>query len=442
MKKNIILITIDSLRTDYLSCYEHHKKTKNIDILAKNGILFKNAFSNGANTLASVSIMMTSYYLPFITQNTPTLAEVLKKHGYKTVAFNPNVLMLYGFARKVKITRGFEIYNTLLSSQRKILEPYIEIGIAQAGKLLELFSLKNKRLFSYLIKPILYAPLPIDVPCPRADILTQKSLDWIKRNKDKPFFIWINYMDVHEPYLPINRYKSLFQKIKMWAINRKLRYFKSAISLDELNLLKELYYEELVYVDHNIGILVDKLQEYSILDKTVIILTSDHGEQFMEHGSLAHPNKGLYKEQLHVPLIIYNYDKNKVLKQKVSLKNIPKTIVEMLGINYNGFRGYNILKIESDEDPIISYGGTTNPYISVISGRYKLIIRKIKNKKYYELYDLSSDPAETKNIANEHYDVVNLLENKFIEALTKEKTSISLKNKTLIQIKKIKERMK
>ena len=440
-KKNIILITIDSLRVDQLGCYGSKNKTKNIDNFAKKGIIYTKAFSNGSNTMVSVPVFLTSKYPPKITSSTLTIAEVLQRNGYKTAVFNPNVLMLHGYCRNIKIYRGFKHVELFLSKHRKLFEPYVEFLIGHYGKILKniILGKRLKFLTKILTLPALYVPIPIDVPCPRADIITKNAISWIETNKDKPMFIWINYMDAHEPYLPQEKFESVIEKIQLTKLNRKLRYFNFLLNNEEIIELKSLYSKSIEYIDKYIGLFLEAIKEIDLGD-TTIILTSDHGEQFNEHGSFVHPQEGLYNEQLHIPLIIYDPSKNSnKIDYMVSLRNIPKTIINIAGLKSNYFDGMNLLDINNDENPIISFGNPEGDYLSVISQGYKLIIKNFGNTSY-ELYDLQKDANEKIDISSKFPDIKYKLLDILKKHMDKQKKTNTYYEKLIIKrkIKKLK----
>ena len=303
---NIVLITIDTLRADHLSCYGYPRKTSpNIDKIAEKGIIFKNSIAPSSWTAPSMVSLFTSVYPinhgvihGFVRDDTvlrqnifsdelTTLTEILNTHGYTTfgVASNHHLSEKFGFAR------GFDYFKYLPSLPAQFV---------------------NKAIYSWESE--------------------------IKRS-DK-FFLWIHYYDPHNPYAPrtpwIEHYtsKELTKKLKLYQkpmrsleqLIPQLKKYPQALS----NLIA-LYDSEINYVDYFIGLLMQKFE----LDKnTLIVITSDHGEEFLEHGYLCHAHK-LYQESIKIPLIIQfpNRTKKETFEKHINLIDIMPNILHILDIN-------------------------------------------------------------------------------------------------------------
>jgi len=420
--KNAILITIDALRADHLSCLGYHRKTTpQLDEIAKHGILFKNAISNGASTPTSFRPILTSTYHSmynddrYLSKYRLTIQEALKRHGYSTAAFhsNPYLSGYFGY------NRGFDTFVEISDFKKGDLFKGIETKGFESlfHKFLfefKLMKFKLKKLYKFS-KGEVYA---------KANTLNEKAIAWLKEHPEK-FFIWLHYMDVHTPYTPPKEYLKLFSSSSYNVIKNLKFYLKikrnimEKFSEKDLELLIDLYDAEIRYVDTEIGLLLDELRKMGILHETLIIITSDHGEEFFEHGVFGHTHQHLYDELLRVPLIIYapEIDENSVIEEQVELLSIAPTIVDILGLKreLDNFMGMSLLPIIKGEGEgsksVISEASRSK--ISYRTPEWKFILNK--ETKEYELYNLHTDPNERENIAEREKDKVKEFKKRIID---------------------------
>lgn len=437
-KKNIILITVDCLRADHLGCMGYKKNiTPTIDALANNGILFTNAVANGYNTLYSVPSFLTSNLPPFKEKLGPSIAEVLKKHGYATATFNPNPVILMNLPNDVKLgklrlDKGFDTFNIMLTGKSRVAllkESFIRIPI----KIFRRYLTEEKeayhsiyRAYDKVLKkwPSVFSSKIIDY-LPTAEDLNREAVRWIKNNGQQRFFLWIHYMDVHEPYAsPFYE-----DKKELLYLISKYRDFPDKLSDREIKKLHSFYEDEINYTDKYISCLIEDLKKLNCYENSIIILSADHGDAFKEHGTLGHGTvfvDQLYDEVLRVPLIIHGVGKG-VTKRQVELLDLAPTICEMLNIpipfNFDGDSLFT-----PKEKGVISRSSLS---ISYRTSDYKLIINTSEDAEN-ELYDLKNDPREKKNIYQDNIQVSNKLESEMITTLRKikmkrEKTRIKKK---------------
>lgn len=304
---NIVLITIDTLRVNNLSCYGYERNTSpHIDSIAKQGITFVNAIAPSSWTAPSMVSLFTSVYpinhgvvrdtmsslkankKETISDKLTTLAEVLKRQGYNTFGVVSN-LHLQG---KFGFSRGFNHFKCL----------------------------KN------------WSPAPL---VNQAIDLWQDDIE-----KSKKFFLWVHYSDPHHPYHArnpwIGQYTSTALSQELNLSDKKMGELKKLIPLFKKNPqtlfnLVALYDSEINFVDSYVGELI---QKFELDKKTLIIITSDHGEEFLEHGNLDHGNN-LYQETIHVPLIIklpHSIAKDTV-EQSVNLIDVMPSILHFLNVD-------------------------------------------------------------------------------------------------------------
>ncbi len=405
---NVLLITIDALRADHLSCYGYKRDTSpHIDNLAKEGVIFTQAISQGSATIPSLPSLMTSFYpsqlgVRSINERSfifvSTLAEILRKNNYYTGAIIAHELEHTG------INKGFNFIDSNFSDL--------------------------------------------------ADTVTQKAVAWLKKNKDKKFFLWLHYFDPHEPFLPIPPYDEIFLPTKFkekgketlareysWILineppptpnplfeeknglgqvfiepsaKRPIPPFSATAKQSLNNSLTEedrAYYisqydGEIKFTDDQIGILFDELKRLGLDGKALIILSADHGENLADYNKYFRHGDSLYDILLKVPLIIKysKLPKNKSIKRQVQLIDVMPTIFDILGIKRNiKIEGVSLLSlILGKKRKIRDYAfseifGATHAK-SIRTEDWKLIY--YLNKDKYELYNLKSDPQEQHNLVD------------------------------------------
>ncbi len=374
---NIILISIDALRADHLGCYGYHRKTSpNIDRIAREGVLFKNGFSQVTWTLASHASIFLSQYKwrhnvdnPQTNRLSPsctTLAEILKNENYTTAAFTGGIILSsrYGF------NQGFEIYDDGIPGDRT-----------------------RQEIASYI----------------------DKLLNWLESVRNKKFFLFIHTYDVHSPYNPPSPYFNLYtngysQRKSLTTSGGIIANFKidaSRLTSQEIDYIIGVYDGSINYVDYQLGRIFEKLNQLGIDDNTIVIATADHGEAFREHGKLGHCGKP-YIEEVHIPLIMRGpgIPKNRIYEDFVQHIDLVPTILEILNIpQREEMQGRSILPLirncEVEEDSkSYSVGGDWNkPQLSFsISIRTKKWTYIMNQNGPDELYDTINDPKEQNNI--------------------------------------------
>jgi arylsulfatase A-like enzyme len=411
---NLILVTIDCLRADRLGCLGYAKKiTPNLDHLASSGTLFRQAISVGSGTTpAFIAIFTSTYPLMrggelYITSQRATLAQLLKERGYHTAAFhsNPWLSSYYGYHR------GFDTFDDSIGRgrRRNLMSGVKELATSVIGR-------KNKL---YQALALAYGATMYVTPYVKAEVLTEKAVSWLHDNPNN-FFLWMHYMDVHQPYLPPQRVTSLFKRYRLFKLNHKAQAARndaSILSQGEINELIDLYDAEVSYVDKIVGSLLQALRRGNLLDNTLVVITADHGQQFREHGHYAH-GLDLYDELIRVPLIIAGPGlEGKVIDQQVSLLDLAPTILDMLGIETpRDFLGKSLLPLvkghRAKRGSLEAISETH--YKRTLSGmkikprldtrRRKISLRTGEWKYIYidgeqdELYCLKDDPGERQNM--------------------------------------------
>jgi arylsulfatase A-like enzyme/Tfp pilus assembly protein PilF len=349
---NVVLITLDTLRSDRLSCYGSDMvDTPNIDAFAADGVRFTNAASTVPFTLPAHSSIMTGLYPPghgvrenvgyVLDEQVPTLAELLGKAGWATGGF----VSAFVLDSRWGIGRGFDHYFDGFDLQ--------EMETANLGS----------------------------VQRDGAETVAA-AVSWLdERPADRPFFLWLHLYDPHEPYTPAEPFKSQYPG--------------------------RPYDAEVAYTDSLVGDFRRALDERGLVEDTLVILTSDHGEGLGDHGEIVH-GFFLYDSTIHVALIVRPPSHNgggRVVDRAVSHVDLLPTILELVGLPVaENVHGRSLAPLIAGQDvawdrpvyseslyPLLHYGWA--PLRALRTDRFKLI-----DVPRPELYDLAEDPAEEQNL--------------------------------------------
>ncbi len=406
--KNIILIILDTVRKDRLGCYGNTAGiTPQIDDFADHSVLFENAFSHAPWTLPSVASLLTSTY-PFQHQagghlgafstllpKTLSVTQIFRNHGVTTYAIT-NCTFL---SERYGVTKGFETINDY--------------------------------------------PYQNNFDIRRAKQTTNTALKWLDSNKKEPFFLLIHYFDPHLVYDPPQPFRRRFADYQdrevldhVFGTKKEMLALRShGILPSEENILrlKKLYNGEIAYTDAEVGRLIRYLFKNSYHKNTIIIITADHGEEFLDHGGLEHGHT-LYDELLHVPLIIYdpticshekgikaNSTLRKRVKTTVRLIDIAPTLCELSDLpSAPDFLGKSLVPLlkgeQEDNRPVLSQGNMWGPSgTSLRNNNKKLIIQT--HAPYIRLFNITTDPKEKKNIAHENQETVRKMKEQMNQLL-------------------------
>jgi arylsulfatase A-like enzyme len=414
---DIILITMDTVRADHLSLYGYGRETSpNLTKLSQESTVFAHAIAPGDMTLSTHASIFTGLYarrhgahydVPSYPGGRPldgrfhTLPKLLAEKGYLTMGVVSNFVFLgypFGFEQ------GFIYYD-----QRA------RIPFLGNAKLYSLREGIRKFLTNF------FPPSEFDLCYRRAEEINTKIFNQLGRLKkeERPFFLFINYMDAHDPYLPPPPFDTLYPgKIReRFTTARYNRIEKGVLQLEYkvseqeyLHLISQ-YDGGIAYIDFHIGKLIERLKELGLYENSLIIITSDHGETFGERDLFKH-GVSVYQDQIYVPLII-KYPKIKqgvVVHETVSLCDLMPTILDVLRFEIPGDIDWQSLLTPKQSRPreVISesfphgYLLQWHPRFrrierAIFSGQVKFI-RSTGGKR--ELYDLSKDPKEKRNLYN------------------------------------------
>jgi arylsulfatase A-like enzyme/Flp pilus assembly protein TadD len=351
---NVIFITIDTLRADHLRCYgDDQVRTPNIDMLAADGTRFTTVITAAPLTLPSHCSIMTGTYPMFhgvrdnvgyrLDPSFETLAQILKGHGYVTGAFVGS----YVLDRSFGLGTGFDFYYD-----------HFETKTDTGGIINMAQQLKR-----------------------RGEEVVNQALSWISRVNGHPYFVWMHFYDVHDPYAPPPPFKDEYAS--------------------------RPYDGEIAYVDRQVGRLIAYLKEKRLYGKTLVVLTSDHGESLGEHREIRH-GYFVYDATLLVPLIIKPFQdttKARTVTQQVRSIDVAPTILEMLGFSKgHTMQGSSLVDLMLGKQRTTAPDAYSESFYPRQFGWSALRSLRVQNLKYIdaphpELYELAQDPGELRNRA-------------------------------------------
>lgn len=393
----IILITLDTFRQDSLGAYSRQgADMPNVDALAKDSILFKHAYAPSPWTIPSMVSILTGVSADIhgietlfaeIPPQLPTLAEYLQKAGYSTFAIGQQPQLL-------RMKQGFDSFDFY---PRRL--PYHRNSVS--GSLL--WRLLLERLDS-------------------ESKLTEKAREVLGGTGERPFFLWIHYLTPHIPYTPDINFVEKRKLIEKYGpsfsgSHTEVRAGRLVRTEEERLWLRELYDAELRSLDVEIGRLMDHLKDLGLYDKSIIILTNDHGEEFWEHGNWEHGHS-LYNELVSAPftLKLPGRHPGRLVEAPVSTTSILPTLLEYIKVDYpnDSVTAPSIVPLLSSESGPVEarpvYLGATEyyePREAVVYRQMKLI--RTLDHKGMELYDLKVDPGEQHSLVSERPETVDAL---------------------------------
>jgi arylsulfatase A-like enzyme len=412
--RNVLLIVWDAVRATNLSLYGHPRNTTpNLARWARKGVRYRLALAPAPWTYPSHTSFFTGHW-PFqlisqwkytLDAPVPTLAEHLTKRGYLTAGFSANTLCV---TYETRLNRGFTHFEDFPLTPRSLLSRTV------AGSWL----LEN--IFS---RDDFFESKWIRLQSRSASQINDAFLAWLdQRQRDRPFFAYLNYFDAHEPYIPPDGYAGRFgirpQPPRDYQF---LRDYGTpglkTIQNRDVGMARDCYDDCIAFLDDQLGQLLDKLQGQGLLDNTLVIITSDHGESFGDHGLFLH-GTSLYLDETAVPLVILSPDApaGRIVTEPVSLRDLPATVVERLGFSAGSpFPGHSLAaywsltpgKVPAEITPALSEHATETafqqPEAEKSLRRRDVQMSVVARERHYvrngfgseQLFDLSQDPFES-----------------------------------------------
>ena len=404
---NLIVISIDTLRADMLSCYGYDRPTSPaIDGVAQEGVLFEDVSATSPWTLPSHASIFTGLYpnrhgvksrRQSLPDNVVTLAQLFSNHGFATSA----IVNFPYLGERYGLQRGFQHFEYLKPTAR----------------------------------------------LRRPSRIRQHAEEWLSAHSKEPFFLFVHFFDVHSSYRSLRKWEKQFVRpSKSYAdgsSGQLMRFRSGKYSMSDLDAphLIDLYVAGIRQIDRQISKLLEFLDSKQLTEHTVVVITSDHGEEFFEHGSVLH-GRTQFREVLSVPLILRGpgIPPGRRISEPVSLVDIAPTLVSLFGLRTDvSFDGVDLgpywneqngneqngkeqkrkeqngkeQKAEAKPDRFL-FGeaaahkmGRDDITRSVRFGRYKLILNEETSEAH--LYDLETDPAETVDISQGASKIFELL---------------------------------
>ena len=376
---NLIIVVLDAARADHFGAYGYQRDTTpNADALFADSIVFEEAYCLAPNTKASVASLFTAQFpdthgvvgmFVALSPEVPTLAEVLKENGFRTVCFsaNPFLSLEFGFER------GFDEFHEIF---RQVNLKANELG---------------------------------QVP---AELLGQAATSWFQEHGEERFFAYLHFLEPHNPYAPPEPFADRYRG--------DTRH----------ETLIAAYDGNLAYVDTVVGEVLSALERLGLVENSVIVLMSDHGEAFGEHGRFYHADT-VYQETARVPLAVRLPSacgaKPESRSEIIPIVDLMPTMLDLLGVAFpasmQGRNRLGLLAGEEEAEPFYAVsrsrgrdgtGGVERPeevVYALTTPQYTLMLGN-KGKRV-ELYDRESDPGQRRNIASERQEVTATLRGQF-----------------------------
>ncbi len=368
---NLILITLDTTRADALGAYgQQQQASPHIDRLAAHGVLFEQVTTSAPETLPSHATLFTGKW-PYVhgvransgyvlSERNLTLAEVLRDRGYRTGAEVAAPVL----RKETLITQGFDHYR----------------GAESPG---------------VVLKEIKYTEgeeRKVKKPMRVGSDISAKGIEFLRRNHEETFFLWLHYFDPHDPYSAPATFNAMFPDSR--------------------------YLAEVASMDFQIGRVMEEVERLGLRDKTLVVLTADHGEGLYEHDEPTH-SYFVYDSTMRVPLILSGLKRLPAGRRVPSLVrtlDIAPTALELMGLpGMEGIQGVSLMPLldgGASDLSLVGYG-ESNRFLAAFGMSPLRFIRrgswKYIHKVNPELYDVSADPAEIDNLITRHPDVAEKL---------------------------------
>ena len=404
---DILLVTVDSLRADHVGFQGYDRETTpKLDELAASSHVLTNAFANGCGTSRSFPSILSSTYPRMyggfhpLSDDRPLVSATLDDQGYTTGGFhsNPHLNAKFGY------DRGFDRFFTSTEDSSLLgdLRQWFKDVTGESGLIFRL----AKAAFDIGERTVGFNP---GTPFVRADDLTDAALEWAK-SVDGPRFLWVHYMDVHHPYAPPEEYQLEFRDDpvptrRSVQLRRKMLEEPEEITDEELQTMKDLYDGEIRYFDDHAGRLIEEVTD-AWGEDTVVAVTSDHGDEFREHGQFSHYDT-FYDELIHVPLLVDAGDGAGEYDAVVELADVVPTLLDYAGAeSAEEFVGDSLRPLFED-----GKWEKTGVPVEAASGRaYRTSEWKyVRTDEDERLFDLQADPDERENVVGDHADIVERL---------------------------------
>ncbi|MEN8162491.1 MAG: sulfatase [Acidobacteriota bacterium] len=406
-------MVIDTLRADHLPIYGYDRDTSPfLTELADQAVVFEDCRTPIPLTDPAFASLLTGAY-PMrhgvrdtgyaLAGHLPTLAEMMAAQGYRTAGFFSRA----GLVTTTGLGRGFALADDQTTTQGEVgRHPWYTRAGAEMWQR-------------------------------RADEVTDLAIEWMEKQSNEPFFLLLHYFDPHAYYDPPSPFRGRFEPRVTPYDDEELRSWWG--SVDSLGAEISRYDEEILTVDHHLARFVEAMRLSGVWDRTLLVVTADHGESLGEHGAMDH-GEWLYREQVHVPLIIRAPENPSVrgvrIPNMVRLIDVAPTILDFIGATDSGsglgnsdgtslmplLRGEylpgRVLLLETENCPEGGENRQTTIGVDcdppgvlgkrrgVVEGRWKLILAPTPDGPTVQLFDQEMDPGEVQDVSGRNPDVV------------------------------------
>lgn len=379
-RPDVLLVTVDTLRPDHLGAYGYAAATSpRLDALAARSTVFENAVSQAPHTVPSVLQIMTSRFSMglMIPAEDPTLAELLKAQGYQTVAVvdNPH----FEQQREANgLRRGFDRFwrNGVISRHS-------------------------------LAKQLYGTSTPADA------VTAQARRAILARRPGQPLFLWVHYIDPHDPYLP--PFDSDMDRLSQWnpspytgdvrdtPLYRQTPEAPVPLSAEDHQHLVDLYDAEIRYTDRSIGDLFDLLEEQGLFDRALVVFASDHGESLGDHGLWTH-GQSCHDAEIRIPLMVKQPRQHRGQRRREAVQavDIVPTVLDVLGLDASKLRLDGSSLLQPHGQPAFTFW---RDWQVVRTPEWKLVQRDGR----VQLYRIDRDPGESQDLAAQQPEVTRSL---------------------------------
>lgn len=432
-RPNVVIFLMDCVRSDHLSSYGYGvRTTPNIDRVRGEGVLFKNMIATSGWTLPTHSSLFTGLYPSihgaskehlYLDDTYPTMASVLRDNGYSTSCFSS-----VGYvSRETGLDRGFDAFE----------ESFEKEG-------------STSRFDKYKLKYKALRLLSLASSSAKKDIIPGKITNWKvrdwykgKREKDKPFFMFIHYIDAHKPYIYKQHYHEMFLKDKdKLAKGIEMSNYgwpEYTLRVGELDddVINALYDSKIYSIDYCIQEVMDMIRDAGEYDNTVFVFTADHGEILT---TIFDHHFYITDEVLKIPLLIRYpeaFEPGSTRDDLASTVDIMPTVLDIAGIEWKStldhIQGISLLEPNGGERYVVAERGKMNdpwlkkkPELNNVAGHppFDCTQKAVRTSEYKyiwtsdgteELYHIATDENETKNIVKEKADIAARLKAKLLE---------------------------
>ncbi len=415
--KNLLLVTIDTLRSDRLGAYGNPRVlTPNLDRVAARGVLFAVASAQIPSTLPSHASLLTGRYptahgvhdngVYFLDERETTLAEILSKHGFETAAFTGAFVLDHRFGT----SQGFDVYDDRMEAPlRRGAPPALDGGADPVTRWW------LGAWFGAYQRP--------------GESVVRAAAAWLRGRaaapSARPYFLWVHFFDPHEPYdapPPLGTIYDPGYEGPMDGTGDAFHESRSSGALTERDVehMRARYDGEVTYADRCLGALLDSLDALGFLDETLVAVTADHGEGMGEHGYYFEHGSRVSEPVLRVPLLLAGpgVPGGRIVPGRVRSVDLLPTLTELLGLPApSPIDGASLVPLtagapeERDAYAETQCGLQTMPvaesYRAFASGEWKLVVVASRDPAHADrpprvaLYDLDADAGETRDLSTE-----------------------------------------